>query len=241
MYYGGGSAPLGTIGLVKPTYRPGSLEETIRLLPEGVGVVPLHAGVRTGDTREFRDVLTVVAERVAELAELGVSAVYVEGAPPGMLMGYDADRRLADELSARHSLPVSFASTAALAALRYLGARRVIGLSYTPADQNEAFGRYLRDAGLDVLTFAGIETSFREADRITAAEVRERCGQLFAAHPEADAIYLLGGAWRVLSIIEPLERELGVSVCAGIQASVWEILRLLGVEHPIAGYGRLLA
>ena len=117
----------------------------------------------------------------------------------------------------------------------------MIGLSYTPADQNEAFGRYLSDAGLDVLTFAGIETSFREADRITAAEVRERCEQLCASHPGADAIYLLGGAWRVLSIIEPLERELGVSVCAGVQASVWEILRLLGVEHPIAGYGRLLA
>lgn len=240
MYYGAGSAPLGTIGLVKPTYRPGSLEETIRLLPEGVGVVPLHAGVRTGDTQEFRDVLAIVAERVAELAELGVSAVYVEGAPPGMLMGYGADQRLADELSARHGLPVSFASTAAVSALRELGAKRVIGLSYTPAEQNAAFARYLRDAGMDVLTFDGIEAPFREADRITADQVRRRCEELRAAHPDADALYLLGGAWRVLSVIEPLERELGVSVCAGIQASVWEILRLLGVERRIPGYGRLL-
>ena len=28
----------GTVGLVKPTYRPGSLEEFVRLLPEGIGV-----------------------------------------------------------------------------------------------------------------------------------------------------------------------------------------------------------
>ncbi len=241
MYYGSGSAPLGTIGLVKPTYRPGSLEETIRLLPEGVGVVPMHAGVRTGETQEFRDVLGVAAQRVAELAELGVNAVYVEGAPPGMLMGYGADQRLADELSQRHGLPVSFASTAAAAALHKLDAQRVIGLSYTPPDQNEMFAQYLRDAGMDVLTFASIEAPFREADRITADEARRRCEELHAAHPEADAVYLLGGAWRVLPVIEPLERTLGVSVCAGIQASVWEILRLLGIEQRIPGLGKLLA
>ena len=241
MHYGAGSAPLGTIGLVKPTYRPGSLEETIRLLPEGVGVVPMHAGVRTGDTQEFRDVLAVVADRVAELAALGVSAVYVEGAPPGMLLGYGEDARLAASLSERHGLPVSFASTAAVDALRTLGARRVIGLSYTPAAQNEAFARYLRDAGFDVPVFAEIEAPFTEADRITAAEVLRRCKELCAEHPDVDAVYLLGGAWRVLSVIEPLERERGVSVCAGIQASVWEILRLLGVRHPIPNRGRLLA
>ena len=31
----------GVVGCVKPTHRPGSLEEFIRLLPEGIGVVPL--------------------------------------------------------------------------------------------------------------------------------------------------------------------------------------------------------
>jgi maleate cis-trans isomerase len=240
MFYGSGSAPLGTVGLVKPTYRPGSLEETIRLLPEGVGVVPMHAGVRTGDTQEFHDVLRVVEQRVAELAELGVSAIYVEGAPPGMLMGYDADHQLARELSERYSVPVSLASMAALSALRHLGAQRVIGLSYLTQEQHDAFGRYLADAGLDVLVFTGIESSFREADRITAEEVRLRCIELVREYPQADAIYLLGGAWRILRIVEPLEQELGIAVCAGIQASVWEILKLLGLKHSIQGYGRLL-
>jgi hypothetical protein len=27
------------VGVIKPTHRPGSLEEFIRLLPEGIGVV----------------------------------------------------------------------------------------------------------------------------------------------------------------------------------------------------------
>ena len=38
----------GVVGVIKPTYRPGSLEEFIRLLPEGIGVIPKFAGIREG-------------------------------------------------------------------------------------------------------------------------------------------------------------------------------------------------
>ena len=34
----------GVVGVVKPTHRPGSLEEFIRLLPEGIGLGPLALG-----------------------------------------------------------------------------------------------------------------------------------------------------------------------------------------------------
>ena len=36
MYYGA----RGVVGLVKPTYRPGSMESFIKLMPEGVGFIP---------------------------------------------------------------------------------------------------------------------------------------------------------------------------------------------------------
>ena len=36
----------GIVGVVKPTYGSGSLVEFIRLLPEGVGCIPLYAGIR---------------------------------------------------------------------------------------------------------------------------------------------------------------------------------------------------
>lgn len=38
----------GTVGVIKPTLRPGSLEEFIRLLPEGIGVIPLFLDIRRG-------------------------------------------------------------------------------------------------------------------------------------------------------------------------------------------------
>ena len=44
----------GVVGDIKPTYRPGSLEDFIRLLPEGIGVIPLTVGIRSGTEQEFR-------------------------------------------------------------------------------------------------------------------------------------------------------------------------------------------
>ncbi len=47
----------GVLGIIKPTMRPGSLEEFIRLLPEGIGVIPLFLGIKRGTEDEFRQVM----------------------------------------------------------------------------------------------------------------------------------------------------------------------------------------
>ena len=43
----------GVVGDIKPTHRPGSLEEFIKLLPEGIGVIPLTVGISSGTEQEF--------------------------------------------------------------------------------------------------------------------------------------------------------------------------------------------
>ena len=59
----------GVVGCVKPTHRPGSLEEFIRLLPEGIGVVPVYLNFQRGTEDEFRAALNAVHEKVDELAK----------------------------------------------------------------------------------------------------------------------------------------------------------------------------
>ena len=84
----------GTVGVVKPTLRPGSLEEMIRLLPEGIGVIPLFLGIQRGTEDEFRDVMPAYEAKVAELVGLGVDLVHPEGAPPFMVHGYRGEQEI---------------------------------------------------------------------------------------------------------------------------------------------------
>ena len=56
----------GTLGCIKPTMRPGSLEELIRILPEGVGVIPLFLEIKEGTTSEFKRAVTPYEPLIAK-------------------------------------------------------------------------------------------------------------------------------------------------------------------------------
>src|SRR5256885_14136023 len=108
MYYGA----RGIVGLVKPTYRPGSMESFIKLMPEGVGFIPFHAGIRAGNEQEFQEALLVAEKKVARLAELGADVGMIMGAPPAMVRGHGADRQIAEPVKKKNGIPVSIGAVA---------------------------------------------------------------------------------------------------------------------------------
>jgi len=46
----------GVVGLVRPTRRPGAIEELIRMLPEGIGVLPFMLMMGTKKNENFKPV-----------------------------------------------------------------------------------------------------------------------------------------------------------------------------------------
>ncbi len=232
----------GIVGFIKPTYRTGSMEETIRLLPEGIGIIPLHVGVRSGTEGEFTQALKIAEQRVDELAAVGgVDLIHIGGAPPPMLLGYDADHKLAERLSQKHGIPVILATTSLVKALKALSIRKIVGVTYFKQDLNSKFAKYLTDAGFQVLAMEGMDSPFKSVGNIPATEVYSFAKKTFLKMGGADAIYLLGSGWSVLPVIEMLERDLQTTVVAGEAVTIWDILRLLKVREPIRGYGKLLS
>lgn len=96
----------GVVGCVKPTHRPGSLEEFIRLLPEGIGVVPVYLNFQRGTEDEFRAALNAVHEKVDELAKEGVDLIHPEGAPPFMVHGFKGEEKIVKEWEAEFKIPI---------------------------------------------------------------------------------------------------------------------------------------
>src|SRR5881409_3306357 len=96
----------GVVGVIKPTMRPGSLEEFIRLLPEGIGVIPLFLKIQRGTEEEFRQVLSAFEEKVGELAELRVDLVHPEGAPPFMVQGYEGEAEIIKQWEEKYGVPI---------------------------------------------------------------------------------------------------------------------------------------
>jgi len=237
MYYGA----RGVVGLVKPTYRPGSMESFIKLMPEGVGFIPTHAGIRAGNEKELQEALLVAERKVARLAELGVDVVMIMGAPPSMVRGHGADRAIADSLTKKYEIPVTVATIAQVDAFRALGLKSLVGMTYFQDDMNQRFAKFLEDDGFQIKAMKGIEVPFKDAGKIAPEAIYNFAKKLYVEHAPVDGIYMLGAGWHNLPVIEILERDLRTTVVSSIPAQVWATKKILHLNEPVVGYGRLLA
>ena len=230
----------GVVGDIKPTHRPGSLEEFIKLLPEGIGVIPLTVGISSGTEQEFHDVLEDYKQKAAQLAQLGVDLISIGGAPPMMVHGFHGEERIVKDLEAKHGIPVSTSGRSTAEAMRALGIKKFVGVTYFPDRMNQIFNRYFTEAGFNVEAMEGIEVSFKDVGRLSGEEIYKHTKKAFLKHADADAIYMLGSGWRLLKIVRLLEQDLQVPVVYALAAKLWQVEKQFHVREPIRGYGRLL-
>jgi maleate isomerase len=230
----------GVVGLVNPTMRPGPTEELIRLLPEGIGVIPLFLNIREGTTAEFKRVVASYEPQVALLAEQECDLIHLIGAPPFMVLGRTSETALVARWQKKYRTPIFTVPQNHVAALNALKAKSIVGATYFPPRLNEIFAQYLRDAGIEVRAMDGVDVPFDKVQELPSRTIHAHIKRSFKRSGGADAIYMLGSGWRTLDIIARLEDELGVPVVHPVTARTWEICKRLRIRKPVRGYGRLL-
>ena len=229
----------GTVGVIAPSVRVGA-QDVANALPDGVGVLMRFLDARAGTSAEFTGVLDDIERHIADLVAAGADVILQNGVPPMIVHGYRRERELVEGWEATHGVPVLTAVWSHVEALRVLGIRRFVGLTYFGPEMNELAARYFSEAGFEVLAMEGIGT-FSEAQHIPSAQVYAYAKALFVRHEPADGIYLLGGAWQANEVVEPLEQDLQVPVCGGRAPGSWAVQHRLRVRQPMTGMGRLLA
>jgi maleate cis-trans isomerase len=230
----------GVVGVIKPTHRPGSLEEFIRLLPEGIGVVPLYLNFKRGTEDEFRAALNAIEQKVAELASEGVDLIHPEGAPPFMVHGFKGEQEITRNWEDKFKIPIVTAAQTQVEALRALNVTNFVGVTYFIGSVNDITTSYFKDAGFNVLGMEGIPVAFEDVGRLSSQEIYAHTRKAFLKNPGAEAIYMLGTGWRCLDIIHLLEEDLQVPVIHPVPARVWAVQKRLHVRQRTKGFGRLL-
>lgn len=129
--------------------------------------------------------------------------------------------------------------TAAFAAFRAFGAKR-IGILTPYADAvNQIVRRYFEDHGMEVGAFATFnKLDDREAARISLDSIAEAAAAL-AASTDLDAIFISCTSMRLSDRIVEIERRAGVPVTSSDHALAWHCLRLGGVTEAMPASGQL--
>jgi maleate isomerase len=151
--------------------------------------------------------------------------------------GVDAVARAID--AAKPGVPFTTPITAAVAAFRRLGVRRIAVLTPYVDEVNTAIHRFLTGAGLEIVDFGSFHLRTEPEISSVPPEAIIAAGQSIAA-PGAEALFISCTALQGHAAIGSLEAATGKPVVTSNQAQVWEALSLLEYGRPLHGYGRLL-
>jgi maleate isomerase len=231
----------GVVGCIKPTMRPGGIEELIRLLPDGICLLPLFLDIRKGTVAEFERAVEPYEPLLDKLAEAKVDLLHPEGAPPFMLKGYQGECDIIKRWEDKYQIPVFTSGSNHVRAMKALGVKKFIGATYFSGPINDMFANYFVGAGFNVLGMEGLDVPFADVGQLSPYEVYAHVKKIYLRNPTAEGIYLLGSGWRIMEMIQELEDDLGVPVIHPIPTRAWEIQRRLHVRRPVEGYGRLLS
>jgi maleate isomerase len=158
-----------------------------------------------------------------------------------MVLGYRREQELIQTWEERYRTRIFTSGTSQIDAMRAFGIKRFIGTTYFRGDINRIYADYFADAGFDCLGMVGMDVDFNKVQDLPTDEVYRFVADTFRRYDSAEAIYMLGPAWRSLDIVDKVERELGVLVIHAVPAQSWDIQRYLGLREPVQGFGRLLA
>ena len=230
----------GVVGMINPTMRPGVTEEVCRLLPEGIGLIPLFLNIRRGAEDEFKTMMPHYEKLVAVLAKEKCDLIHPHGAPPFMVLGRKGEAKIVAAWEKKYKVPVMSVAQNHVNALHALKAKSFVGATYFPPKLNAIFAKYFCDAGFAVRGMEGIDVPFNQVQTLSGEQVYAHIKKNFLKAKGADAIYMLGSGWRTLNIIQMLEQDLQVPVVHPVPARVWEIQKRLHVRQPVKGFGQLL-
>jgi len=205
-------------------------------LPLYVNRIAFAQEVTITTLEAMRDGITSAAALILPGGRLDVIAY---GCTSGtMVIG--EDEVFARIRSARPGIACTSPPTAALAALRVLGARRIAVLTPYAEEVNNRVREYFIERGVEIASFGAFN---KESDAEIAAIAPE---SIVAASqsldsPAIEAIFLSCTGMRGLAVVEHLEALLGKPVITSNQAMAWHAMHLAGYTEPLQGFGRLLA
>ncbi len=230
----------GKIGLINVGGNPVPIVDFYRMIPAGVIAIEnrIHEPPQVASDAAELGKRAIEAARV--LAESAPEVIAFTCTASAMSVGPEADYEQIKWMEeAAGGVTCTTTTTGAFNAFKFLGWKQFVMVSPYLPPIVDRFIATLKVKGYTVLKQGTLAIEMLEELRRTPTEKAYRLA-LQTVVPEADGIFIPCTTFRVIDIIDRLEKETGKPVITSNQASLWECLRLLKIDDPIPGFGRLL-
>lgn len=230
----------GKAGLILPSANTVTEPVFYSLGPQGIS---FHASRTFITGTSVEDVLAMEKDKdraVKELASTKPDCIVDCCTASGVIRGLEADRAFIEEVEKKTSIRATSTLQSIVQALRILGMDRLVITSPYPEAMDKLEESFFQKNGFRVLRVRGL--NLREATQlaqVTPDEIYKFCIENWDS--EANGMLISCMNFNPMPAIQALEDKLNVPVVTSNTATLWSIMRLLGVTEPIRGYGRLLS
>jgi maleate isomerase len=210
------------------------------ILPDGFTIVSSGLNVQAHTETEFNKAIDALGAGLGIFQAEECDAILLGGITLATQRGYAAEQEIVGKLSKQVGLPINTAMGATVEALKHLQVKTTVIATAYKESINQAVKKYYDDGGVKVLAIKGLEVA-KPVDQVKLPDYSSyKVGrELFRQHEAVESL-LLQGRWRTVAYIQELENDTGRPVISSTAASLWWVLKTLGMRVPIEGYGRLL-
>jgi maleate cis-trans isomerase len=218
--------------------------EFYRLVKDRLMLVMIPVGLNEFTDKDVERVFAPVNSYLDKLMERRVDIVMQSGVPLPALIGVAAHDRLIAHMADYAGRPATSSILGVVEAAKRLGVARIALANKWSGAMNRTLGEFFARKNIAVAGVASkvlAPSQFQKMSGEDNIELAYALGrQALRDLPEADGLYIGGGAWLSQPVAETLEAEFGRPVITNVSAMIRNVLTLLDCWTPIPGHGRLL-
>lgn len=237
--------PLGwkaKIGILIPSVDTGYCSYEFRkACPDGVVTLETRVAMGRLTLENLQKMKGDVLYGARLLATANPDVITYEATAAGFVLGVGGEQALIREIEDETGVKATTGASSVAESLKFLGIDKVSIFAATSEDITAYTAKYLSDTGFDVREVESVSFGHAsEGFRWSPWEVYSNVMKFYRRCSDVDAIFIAGGCFRTLEMIETLEKDIGRPVVTTVPANMWQCLKLAGLQDPVFGFGQLL-
>lgn len=230
------------LGFLIPSHDSGYGSYELRVMsPDGVVPLETRVMVRKVVKDELRKAAEDAVDGAKMLATANVDVINYIATATCFVLGVKGEDSLVKEIAAITGIKCTAGGQSVSEALRFLGAKKI--LTYTPYNNEveDIMRVYFEEGGFEIVGSKNLQFEDpKDINHVSPREIFSDVVNLYKNNPGADAIFIVGGCFRTLEIIDTLEKYIGIPIVGTQQANMWHCLQMCGVPDLLNGFGKLL-
>lgn len=230
----------GKIGLVIPSLNNTIEPEFNQMVPNGVAVYATRLRFDQGLPEVMARLSEGLDEAVDFLDTADVTGIVYACTSGSLIRGLGSDLEIIGRIESRTAAVATTTATAAVDAFKEMGIQSLAVATPYVDEVNRAEKAFFEGHGFRVVNIEGLGIT-KGADLHSIPPERTYAFARSVDRPDADGLFISCTDFAAIRILDELEKDLKKPALSSNTASLWSILRKMGVHSNVEGYGSLLS